>query len=181
MNKFKVGDKVRCIKTDGNTQLTKGRISTVTNLDNEFVYIDDTVGGWKLNKFELVQEKTNYKITKPFTLSDIFEKTPCHDEFAELLKERQGWTGDAPFEIWSDIEESTILMRNLPWLESNGFIEKENIFEPFTLRLKICTKQELVELHYRLNWVEKESPQAISNVYPLWTQVDQQLCRIEKE
>lgn len=58
VNKFKVGDTVRCIN-DGGYSITVGKLYTIKVIAGEFLRVTDdlgNVGGYSYTRFELVQE-----------------------------------------------------------------------------------------------------------------------------
>ncbi len=85
----------------------------------------------------------NYKIVKPFTIIDIYDKLPLNCEeaktkFKELLEE--GWSGVDYFTVGFSgtrypIDHSYILRSNLPWLEGQGFIESKEVYLKDGMRL----------------------------------------------
>lgn len=61
-NKFKVGDRVRCIDSVGKFALEEGKEYTVTNVNDRYVYIDYMERAYYSDRFELVER--NQKTTK---------------------------------------------------------------------------------------------------------------------
>jgi hypothetical protein len=70
--------------------------------------------------------ETEYKVLKPFNLIDIYNESPCSGEYAALMVERadEGFRIRQPFKTFKDIEDSEVLMRNLSWLKTHGFISE---------------------------------------------------------
>ena len=71
-----------------------------------------------------------YKVTKPFSILNIFKAMrmgECNNfdtEFENLLNEKLLRTVGRKWSKVEHIESSRVLMRNLPWLEKQGWIEK---------------------------------------------------------
>lgn len=64
MSKFKVGDRVRCIKSDSCPQLTKNEIYTVQRVNELYVYVTaagrgEILGGYWHDRFALVEQAKN--------------------------------------------------------------------------------------------------------------------------
>lgn len=152
---FKVGDRIKVIREPDSHEMAWGYCSCVEWLTEMKALIGNTYqikednanSGFKVehnnNNYYLpyfLIEKVgeidinNYEIPKPFSIIDIYEKRPFTNvlkfekEFLELLKEQRKTSIN---DIWYSIniiKDSEVLMRNLDWLESEGFIkEKENI------------------------------------------------------
>jgi len=71
-----------------------------------------------------------YKVIKPFSILDIFKDRRMggcknfNSEFENLLNEKLLRTVNRKWSEVEHIESSRVLMRNLPWLEKQGWIEE---------------------------------------------------------
>lgn len=64
----------------------------------------------------------DYTVPIQFNIASIFKKDPCTSDFELLLE----WCSDSNINQWwnqREIEACPILLRNLKWLESKGFIK----------------------------------------------------------
>ena len=100
-----------------------------------------------------------YKVIKAFSILDIYKfrrmgecrKIEFDTEFENLLEEKPLRTVNRKWSEFEHIEKSKVLMRNLPWLEKQGWIEKEheypwvNIFSDGTTSLNYSTEQKALE------------------------------------
>ena len=83
-----------------------------------------------IDKGEVSMRDTEYEVVNSFTILDIYKKDLCKEEFEALLEE-EDVKDHSSIGCWAytdseDIQNSKVLMRNLPWLEGNGFIQ-ENV------------------------------------------------------
>lgn len=65
MSEFKAGDKVWCVRASSNSGLVKGRIYTVSNISDDYVYLKDVLRGWCKDRFVKVEDD-------PKTLADKY-------------------------------------------------------------------------------------------------------------
>ena len=81
MNKFKTGDKVRCINCSfGSIDLGDICVVRSTSLGGDIIFIDDYIGGYVASNFELVQE-FDLKNNDWFIRTGSFEKSKAVQEW----------------------------------------------------------------------------------------------------
>lgn len=109
MNKFKPGDKVRCVDTTGlldREYLKSGQIYTVVEPEHRYhhadVYVEGDPTGWWDNRFELIETLTDsYELTRA---RDLLASTEA--QVASLIKQR-----DEAFERLDYVQTSLDLAR----------------------------------------------------------------------
>lgn len=125
-SKFSIGAIIIYTEDHSSSELENGHSYEVSGLTIKFnvpcVELVGHTGFWYESRFELYSTPTKYEVGTSFGIVDIFEKSPCGDQFLALLKEprRMG----KKFGSFQDIKNCPTLMRNLEWLEKNGFITK---------------------------------------------------------
>jgi len=157
---MKVGDKVRILGKTSWCNINE----TPLNIGDEYI-IDKLcwnntiieIKGFNFNKndLELIKEKeVKVKFKKLRKINGVeiekaqdgFECSEFKEGFIEYLKEF-GYQEEPCFETlidWADVRDKEFLL-------DKGFIEEIQEFEPFELKLKINSKEELYCLWHKLN------------------------------
>lgn len=195
---FKVGDIIIAKETHEGNAITKDKEYEVldvgrkydSGMSEDWVMITDNTGNDTKRyqrRFTLKEKFVNkYIVVKSFTLKDILDYNPCNTEYNKLVQEVfergftfkdifKGETHEFTEDNWRSYET---LKENEDWLIDHGFLKKaEKSFKPFTLNLKIETKDDLLNLYHRTTYNSLDdygmrfSKPNSENVFGLYKQV----------
>lgn len=118
--------KIKILSTDHKMHSSSCATGNLEILDTKVIHEPSGKVFYTQRRFITPKEENGikYEIIKPFSIVDIYEKNPCSGEFSTLLKQHGDRLIGNEWVIFSHMKTSKVLMRNLDWLEKNGFIKK---------------------------------------------------------